>query len=715
MSSAVSTVARSTSHPYLPSPASSVGYPYYPRKHIAPPPLSLQKVQKTSLANEAALHGGGLRTPPAEDGMGTTYQHNPVLSSTYDSHVALARQPNGLGQASRPGVSLCDAALNQVARPQPVPIQQQHLQPQAQHQFPHQQQHHITHQQQQQQQPPSHLQQVVHHASSLAPPSTTSRHSTRPSTPSSTASTSQHHERTVPRRDSTLVMHSLQLPACISPNGGNLDDFAALMTCFFWFENMETIDAAEQVKERPTTSAVPPLTTYTRPCPAYKKWVHTILTTTQVTQNVILLALLFVYRLKSTNPKVNGSPGSEYRLLTVALMLGNKFLDDNTYTNKTWAEVSGIAVKEIHVMEVEFLSNMRYGLLTSKEQWADWLKKLSCFHDYCERAEMTERTTAAELARRQRVSSLQANGASPTHRGFSPPLPSPTNALAPTVQGAPAPLNAYSPNAAVYHSHQWQAQGPFQSTPALSPLAAKPSMGFPESRKRSLEGGEMMEPAAKRVTRQTPANMPSGPVQPPQAATESVRLPVPRLALDTQSVSTPAAYGQPSNYSQAPVSLPPLGTNVRSMATVYPNATTWAPQVPIAATCGPQTPAYAAPPSNFGTPTKRHSPRGGLAIYSSPLADAYNGHHTPIANSPSVFLQQRNSPYKPVRPVNTLNYPPPSSSLSEYHLGSAQMHYQPLGHRNVRTGIVPDFLPGYGNARPMPVPTSQAPGQHYHA
>ena len=706
MSSAVSTVARSTSHPHLPSPASSVGYPYYSRKHIPPPPLSLQKVQKTSLANEAALHGGGLRTPPAEDGMGTTYQHNPVLSSTYDSHVALARQPNGLGQASRPGVSLCDAALNQMSRPQPVAIQQ-HLQPQAQQQFPHQQQH-IAHPQQ-----PSHLQQV-HHASSLAPPSTTSRHSTRPSTPSSTTSTSQHHEGTVSRRDSTLVMHSLQLPACISPNGGNLDDFAALMTCFFWFENMETIDVAEQVKERPASSAVPPLTPYTRPCQAYKKWVHTILTTTQVTQNVILLALLFVYRLKSTNPKVNGSPGSEYRLLTVALMLGNKFLDDNTYTNKTWAEVSGIAVKEIHVMEVEFLSNMRYGLLTSKEQWADWLKKLSCFHDYCERAERTERATAAELARRQRASNLQANGASPTHRGFSPPLPSPTNALPPTVQGPPAPLTAYSPNAVVYHSHQWQGQGPFQSTPTLSPLAAKPSMGYPESRKRSLEGSEMIEPAAKRVTRQAAAVMPSVPVQPPQAATEPVRLPVPRLALDTQAVPTSAAYGQPSTYSQAPVSLPPLGANVRAMATVYPNATTWASQVPIAATCGPQTPAYAAAPSNFGTPTKRHSPRG-LAVYSSPLTDAYSGHHTPIAHSPSVFLQQRNSPYKPLRPVNTLNYPPPSSSLSEYHLGSAQMHYQPLGHRNVRTGIVPDFLPGYGNARPAPVPTSQAPGPQYHA
>lgn len=143
------------------------------------------------------------------------------------------------------------------------------------------------------------------------------------------------------RRDSTMVVHSLTLPECISGDGGNLDDFAALvgslrqagqpsetnclqMTCFFWFESIDVIVAAEQLRDRRSNEPIPPLSRHTEPCPSYKKWVNSILSTTQVTQNVILLALMFVYRLKKTNPKVNGSPGSEYRLLTVALMLGNK-------------------------------------------------------------------------------------------------------------------------------------------------------------------------------------------------------------------------------------------------------------------------------------------------------------------------------------------------------------------------------------------------------
>ena len=67
-----------------------------------------------------------------------------------------------------------------------------------------------------------------------------------------------------------------------------------------------------------------PLLPEAMPTPGFRKWVTTILSTTQVTQNVILLALMFIHRLKRLNPGVKGKLGSEFRLLTVALMLGNK-------------------------------------------------------------------------------------------------------------------------------------------------------------------------------------------------------------------------------------------------------------------------------------------------------------------------------------------------------------------------------------------------------
>lgn len=86
----------------------------------------------------------------------------------------------------------------------------------------------------------------------------------------------------------------------------------------FWFEDYNRLRQIEG------GHSVGTLSNDARPATGFLKWVTTILSTTQVTQNVVLLALLFIRRLKNQNPSVKGKPGSEYRLLTVALMLGNK-------------------------------------------------------------------------------------------------------------------------------------------------------------------------------------------------------------------------------------------------------------------------------------------------------------------------------------------------------------------------------------------------------
>jgi hypothetical protein len=120
----------------------------------------------------------------------------------------------------------------------------------------------------------------------------------------------------------------------------------------------------------------------------------------------------------------------------------------------------------------------------------------------------------------------------------------------------------------------------------------------------------------------------------------------------------------------------------------------------------------------YTTPSKRQHGLAGLAsgYTSSPMAEtpfgAVSGVHTPMAltpisHSPSVYLQQRASPYKPVRHVNRLLYPPPSASLDQYHLAvpvpPTHMHYQPLGRRNdLRTGVVPEFIVYNQGQQPLP-------------
>jgi hypothetical protein len=61
--------------------------------------------------------------------------------------------------------------------------------------------------------------------------------------------------------------------------------------------------------------------------------------------------------------------------------------------------------------------------------------------------------------------------------------------------------------------------------------------------------------------------------------------------------------------------------------------------------------------------------------------------------SPSYFLSNRNSPYRPVRGVSTLLVSPPSAAVhnAPHQLPLHQMHYHPLAKSRTeyKTGVVP--------------------------
>ncbi|GBE78572.1 cyclin-domain-containing protein [Sparassis latifolia] len=110
--------------------------------------------------------------------------------------------------------------------------------------------------------------------------------------------------------------------------------------------------------------------------PAFICFMQKVLETTQVSQSVIVLSLHYIYRMKARNRFTSGQPGSEYRVAMAALMMANKFVDDNTYTNKTWSEVSGIDLVELNKMEREFLLGIDFGLYVDKTTYSSWLNLL---------------------------------------------------------------------------------------------------------------------------------------------------------------------------------------------------------------------------------------------------------------------------------------------------------------------------------------------------
>ncbi|TQS36956.1 hypothetical protein Golomagni_02585 [Golovinomyces magnicellulatus] len=430
---------------------------------------------------------------------------------------------------------------------------------------------------------------------------------------------------------------------------------------------MDTLLEAEGISPASTTRSLRPEAI---PCSAFKKWVSTVLSTTQVTDKVTILALLFIYRLKKYNSSVKGRSGSEYRLFTVALMLGNKcgfppLLDDNTYTNNTWAEVSGISVQEIHVMEVEFLSNMRYSLVASKEQWEEWHLKLKKFKQYCD----------AALRASMALQNL-------------PPMPSPPE----TIRISP-----------LISKHNYAIKDPYiaresciSNSLSSTSISTLPPPCHP--RKRSLEK-EIDEPSMKKFAMGVNNNRNHHFYGISQVSRSHLsRIPsLPPNKAGTTPLNLPTSSGS------AHLVLPPLGPSPQTCSTTPSKICTSSPTTPSGASpftfsavcgsggngCGPHSNSL-----RIMTSPQSHSNVHDLLSYnSSPLSAHYTGQSGHI--SPSVILQQRTSPYKPVRHVNTLLYPPPFSSIQENSVNVEEMRYRPLGKRNenLRTGVVPHWPP----------------------
>lgn len=465
------------------------------------------------------------------------------------------------------------------------------------------------------------------------------------------------------QQEDQIASH-LQIPGPVNSSKGSLPEFAAEITCLFWFESSETLEYAESLPD----GALPDrgLNADAIPSIGFRKWVTTVLTTTQVGKNVILLALMFIHRLKKFNRSVSGKRGSEFRLLTIALMLGNKFLDDNTYTNKTWAEVSGISVNEIHIMEVEFLSNMRYELYASQAEWVEWQSKLGRFCSFYQKA--------------SRFNHSNAN--------------SPTTPLTQAIpHKLPSPPSGYRP----FNGGYANLPNPMQTLPRLprSPARHPTGMEYPIGRKRSLDTSLDLPPA-KRIhsTLSTSTNLPPGVLTPnsvftPDSANTATSYDSSRVTqLPLPTLPNPANR---NGTQLAPLSLP----GPRAMSAVYPNSTGYSQAV---------TPTTAGPSNlplmpNLGTGVPSSTPRvpshAGSA-HTSPTNMYGTGTPTRPGLSPSYFLMNRSSPYRPVRHVNTLLYPPPSGALQHPIKNiDYQMHYQPLSKSDsqLRSGPMPCLQP----------------------
>ncbi|KAF8637773.1 hypothetical protein AX17_002582 [Amanita inopinata Kibby_2008] len=278
------------------------------------------------------------------------------------------------------------------------------------------------------------------------------------------------------------------------------------MICYLWFAS----PPAEQSYPSPNNSphfmsrSVPPAPLQLAVTPTFVQFMRKLLETTQVSQSVIVLSLHYIYRLREKNRFTPAQSGSEFRIAVAGLMMANKFLDDNTYTNKTWSEVSGIDLAEINRMEREFLLGVDFNLYVDKstyESWLNLLKGLVLTKERDSRHFRKSRLRSSKIAHihsstgptsrtyssRTRIQSHRARSTSPT-RTVRPSIPQAYYLPLPANAGFPSPTPrpgskrsaeaAFSPTSAS-HSHV-----PSKRPVAISlqiPPSYRPDIAAPQS------------------------------------------------------------------------------------------------------------------------------------------------------------------------------------------------------------------------------------------
>lgn len=134
-----------------------------------------------------------------------------------------------------------------------------------------------------------------------------------------------------------------------------------------------------------------PFALASKPSQGFHDFVHRTLSQTLLSPTAVVLSLWYIRRMAiHTGGGSNGSQlrhalriaaqtgrlGGEdavQRVLTLGLACSNKWLDDNTFTNKSWSDVTHLELREINRLELLALGPLKFDLSVNVNEWAEWI------------------------------------------------------------------------------------------------------------------------------------------------------------------------------------------------------------------------------------------------------------------------------------------------------------------------------------------------------
>lgn len=379
------------------------------------------------------------------------------------------------------------------------------------------------------------------------------------------------------------------------------------------------------------------------------------------------------------------------------------------------------------------MSHMKYNLYTSKEQWDSWHQQLAKFWKSFDRA---RRQREGQLITPVRPT-LQIPLHLPSPPASTHPSPPYVSAVSPnTSMFANAPIlnptleypSQHQPRKRSHDSDEPPAKRQSRSGRATNTAmaavygrssstsqashSAVPILPIPSSAQQAYANARIsmaFQPGLSfgRNTPPTGIHLPSanwlaGIPPPAQQPLQTPTGAVPDHTLRQHTPSTvPAKMARTSSNSGytagsvlPPPSMHPLTTSLAPTTPVYHNLS------PLTATAHSttsyfSTPIYSTTPTSsssviYPAPTPQHPPG---PVYPSAASHTLQ----PDRLSPSHYLTNRSSPYRPVRNMHTLLVEPPSNNMPQHpaQITQDQMRWQPLSKQppskpaDERTGRVP--------------------------
>eukprot|EP01060_Flectonema_neradi_P004932 TRINITY_DN1326_c0_g3_i1.p1 TRINITY_DN1326_c0_g3~~TRINITY_DN1326_c0_g3_i1.p1 ORF type:complete len:196 (+),score=32.94 TRINITY_DN1326_c0_g3_i1:53-589(+) len=93
-------------------------------------------------------------------------------------------------------------------------------------------------------------------------------------------------------------------------------------------------------------------------------------------EQILLIAMIYLDRC-CVKTKMTVTPANVHRLLLACLLVASKWFHDTPYSNKHYAAVGGVSLKDLNRLEVAILKDMRFSTHIEKKQLNVYAKEFS--------------------------------------------------------------------------------------------------------------------------------------------------------------------------------------------------------------------------------------------------------------------------------------------------------------------------------------------------